>query len=60
MEINDELWDAIVFGERDEVVEIVREQLAGGADVIKMLNTTMIPALREVGNDDLLGADDED
>ena len=48
--VNDELWDAIVFGERDVVVEIVQEEVDAGADVVEMLNTTMIPALREVGN----------
>jgi 5-methyltetrahydrofolate--homocysteine methyltransferase len=50
MEINDELWDAIVFGERDVVIEIVEELVEGGVDVVELLNTTMIPALREVGN----------
>jgi 5-methyltetrahydrofolate--homocysteine methyltransferase len=49
MSINDELYDAIVFGERDTVVEIVRESLDEGVDVINLLNETMIPALREVG-----------
>ena len=50
MKVNDELWDAIVFGERDEVVEIVDELVAQGVNVNEMLNVTMIPALREVGN----------
>jgi 5-methyltetrahydrofolate--homocysteine methyltransferase len=50
MEINDELWDAIVFGERDVVIEIVEELVEDGVDVVGLLNTTMIPALREVGN----------
>jgi methylmalonyl-CoA mutase cobalamin-binding domain/chain len=50
MGINDELWDAIVFGERDVVAEIVQEEVDAGTDVVAMLNTTMIPALREVGN----------
>ena len=50
MAINDELWDAIVFGERDVVAEIVQEQVDAGVNVVEMLNTTMIPALREVGN----------
>lgn len=50
MKINDELWDAIVFGERDAVAEIVQEEVDAGVDVVEMLNTTMIPALREVGN----------
>jgi 5-methyltetrahydrofolate--homocysteine methyltransferase len=50
MGINAELYDAIVFGERDEVVEIVEEQVKAGSDVGELLNATMIPALREVGD----------
>ena len=50
MSINDDLYDAIVFGERDQAVEIVQEEVAAGTDVGELLNTTMIPALREVGN----------
>ena len=50
MSINDELWDAIVFGERDVVIEIVTDLLEEGVDLGELLNTTMIPALREVGN----------
>ena len=50
MSSNDELYDAIVFGERDRVVEIVQQQVDAGADVGEILNMTMIPALREVGD----------
>ena len=50
MGINDELYDAIVFGERDQVVEIVEQEVATGTDVGELLNATMIPALREVGD----------
>jgi 5-methyltetrahydrofolate--homocysteine methyltransferase len=50
MTINDELFDAIVFGERDKVVEIVQQSVDSGDDVVELLNTTMIPALREVGD----------
>ena len=50
MGINAELYDAIVFGERDDVVEIVEEQVKAGTDVGDLLNSTMIPALREVGD----------
>jgi 5-methyltetrahydrofolate--homocysteine methyltransferase len=50
MSSNDELYDAIVFGERDRVVEIVQQQVDAGADVGEILNVTMIPALREVGD----------
>jgi len=48
--INDELFDAIVFGEKEVVIEIVQEAVDKGDDVIELLNVTMIPALREVGN----------
>jgi 5-methyltetrahydrofolate--homocysteine methyltransferase len=50
MGINNELYDAIVFGERDRVVEIVQRLVDDGADVVELLNVTMIPALREVGD----------
>jgi len=50
MSINDELFDAIVFGEREAVVEVVQAALDNGEDLIRLLNETMIPALREVGN----------
>ena len=50
MAINDELYDAIVFGERERVVEIVQQAVDNGDDVGEMLNVTMIPALREVGD----------
>ncbi len=50
MNINDELFDAIVFGERDVVVEIVQKAVDNGEDVVELLNVTMIPALREVGD----------
>ena len=49
MSINEELFDAIVFGERDRVVEIVQQSVDAGADIGGLLNATMIPALREVG-----------
>ena len=50
MTINDKLFDAIVFGERDDVVEIVQDAVDRGEDVVNLLNETMIPALREVGD----------
>jgi 5-methyltetrahydrofolate--homocysteine methyltransferase len=50
MRVNDELWDAIAFGEQDIVIEIVQELVDEGVNVVELLNTTMIPALREVGN----------
>ena len=50
MSINDELYDAIVFGEREIVVEQVQKAVDNNEDVVELLNVTMIPALREVGN----------
>jgi len=50
MSINDELYDAIVFGEREVVVEQVQEAVDNNEDVVELLNVTMIPALREVGD----------
>lgn len=49
MSINDELWDAIVFGEQEVVVRIVQTAADNDDDVAELLNVTMIPALREVG-----------
>jgi 5-methyltetrahydrofolate--homocysteine methyltransferase len=49
MEINRELWDAIYHGNIDAVTRIVNEKVAAGVDVVEMMNTTMIPALREIG-----------
>jgi len=50
MSIDDELWDAIVFGERAVVARLVQAAVDNNADVVELLNVTMIPALREVGN----------
>ena len=50
MSINDELYDAIVFGEREVVIEHVQKAVDNNEDVVELLNGTMIPALREVGN----------
>ena len=50
MSINDELYDAIVFGEREVVIEHVQNAVDNGENVVELLNVTMIPALREVGN----------
>ncbi len=55
MSINDRLYDAIVFGERDVVVEIVQEAVENSEDVVELLNVTMIPALRHVGDQFSIG-----
>jgi len=49
MGMNEQLYDAIVFGERDTVIAIVKKAVTDGEDVACLLNETMIPALREVG-----------
>ncbi|MDH3351098.1 MAG: corrinoid protein [Gammaproteobacteria bacterium] len=50
MTINDDLYDAIVFGERERVVDLVQQAVDNGDNVGELLNETMIPALREVGD----------
>lgn len=50
MGIDDELYDAIIYGEREVVVNIVQAAVERDEDVVELLNVTMIPALREVGN----------
>ena len=50
MSINDKLHDAIVFGEKDTVIKIVQQAVDNGEDIVSLLNETMIPALREVGD----------
>ncbi|MEE4216629.1 MAG: cobalamin-dependent protein [Xanthomonadales bacterium] len=49
MKINEELWDAIYYGNAAEVVKVVEAEIAAGVDAVEMVNTTMIPALREIG-----------
>lgn len=48
--INDELWDAIVFGEAEIVIRIVQKAVDDDDDLVELVNVTMIPALREVGD----------
>lgn len=50
MSINDELWDAISFGEHENVVRIVQAAVDNNEDIVELLNVTMIPALRDVGD----------
>lgn len=45
----EELYDAIIDGQSSAAVELVQEQLAAGADPIKLIQETMIPAMDEVG-----------
>jgi len=49
MEINRELWDAIYHGDSARVESIVEQEIASGVDAVALMNTTMIPALRDIG-----------
>jgi 5-methyltetrahydrofolate--homocysteine methyltransferase len=46
---NEELFEAICKGNRAKVTEIVQAVLDSGGDVAELLNTSMIPAMREMG-----------
>jgi 5-methyltetrahydrofolate--homocysteine methyltransferase len=46
---NEELFTAITKGNRKAVQELVQKLVDGGADSVVLLNDTMIPAMREVG-----------
>jgi len=47
---NEELFNAICKGQRKLVEEIVNKAVAGGASVVEMLNDSMIPAMRSMGD----------
>jgi 5-methyltetrahydrofolate--homocysteine methyltransferase len=46
---NEALFNAIRMGKRPEVQQLVRAALDAGASPIELLNETMVPAMREVG-----------
>jgi 5-methyltetrahydrofolate--homocysteine methyltransferase len=46
---NEGLFDAICKGDRNGVTEIVEKALAEGSNVVDLLNNSMIPAMREMG-----------
>jgi 5-methyltetrahydrofolate--homocysteine methyltransferase len=46
---NQALFDAICKGDRDTVREIVQSNLDAGNDVVDLLNNSMIPAMRAMG-----------
>lgn len=46
---NDELYEAICAGRRDDVDRIVRECVERDGDIVEMLNDSMIPAMASVG-----------
>ncbi len=45
----DELFDAICDGDRGTVVELVQKAADAGMDLAELLNSAMIPAMAEVG-----------
>jgi len=47
---NQKLFDSICSGDRTSVETIVNESLAGGTEPAELLNDSMIPAMREMGN----------
>ena len=47
---NEELFAAICKGQRKLVEEIVNRAVAGGASVVELLNDSMIPAMRNMGD----------
>ena len=46
---NEELFGAIGRGDSSAVQEIVQKAIDAGDDVVELLNTSMIPAMREMG-----------
>ena len=46
----EELFNAICKGQRKQVEEIVNKAVAAGANVTEMLNDSMIPAMRNMGD----------
>jgi 5-methyltetrahydrofolate--homocysteine methyltransferase len=47
---NQELYDAISKGKRKDVESIVNKEIAAGADPVKMLLESMVPAMRDLGD----------
>jgi 5-methyltetrahydrofolate--homocysteine methyltransferase len=44
------LFDAICKGDRNTVKEVVQNEADNGGDIVAMLNETMIPAMRDIGD----------
>jgi 5-methyltetrahydrofolate--homocysteine methyltransferase len=49
MSRNEELYEAICKGKLKAVEEIVRAEIDGDSDVVGLLDDTMIPAMRDIG-----------
>ena len=47
---NEELFESICKGNRKAVAEIVQKEVDSGCDVIALLNDSMIPAMRDIGD----------
>ena len=47
---NEELFEAICKGQRKLVEELVNKAVAAGASVVELLNDSMIPAMRNMGD----------
>lgn len=50
MAINQELYDGVMKGKRDIVTEVIDVALANGVTAIELLDGSMIPAMREMGD----------
>lgn len=50
MSKNQELYDGIMKGNRNKVLEIVQKAVADDGNVEEILNDSMIPAMREMGD----------
>jgi len=50
MAINQELYDGVMKGKRDVVTEVIDVALASGSTAIELLDGSMIPAMREMGD----------
>jgi len=49
MSKNEELFNAIIGGKREDVTRVVQEQIDGESDLTDVLVGSMIPAMREIG-----------
>lgn len=46
---NQQLFEGIQSGNRKMVVDLVQQEIEGNGDVVELLNGTMIPAMRDIG-----------
>ena len=50
MAINQDLFDSVCKGSREDVIEIVTESIDRGDDAVEILMDSMIPAMRDIGD----------